>query len=219
MAKKQAINVVWFKRDPRLRDHAPLAAAIAAGKPTLLLFFFQPSLWQHPATDARHGRFQLQSLADMAARPEPLGIALHMVHGEVLPFFEALHMRFHSDSLFSYRETGMRLTDNRDPAMLDFGAAHGIQWTEAVTMGNNRIRIDNPVKQLKEHDPDGDFIRPWVQEPAKVPSPLIHEPWQMTDMEQQFADCEMGLDYPFPIVDLVESGRLARSPLVLFKAS
>ncbi|HAS45288.1 MAG TPA: hypothetical protein DCS93_32695, partial [Microscillaceae bacterium] len=36
------INVVWFKRDLRLQDHAPLKAAIESGLPTLLIYIFEP---------------------------------------------------------------------------------------------------------------------------------------------------------------------------------
>jgi len=31
MTNRPAINILWFKRDLRLRDHAPLAAALEAG--------------------------------------------------------------------------------------------------------------------------------------------------------------------------------------------
>ncbi len=39
---------MWFKRDLRLRDHAPLRAAIDAGKPLLLLYCFEPSVMADP---------------------------------------------------------------------------------------------------------------------------------------------------------------------------
>jgi len=45
---KQAINIVWFKRDLRLRDHAPLKAAIDNGLPTLLIYCFEPSMMRLP---------------------------------------------------------------------------------------------------------------------------------------------------------------------------
>ncbi len=59
------INILWFKRDLRLRDHAPLQAALAAGKPLLMLYCFEPSVLADPNYDPRHWRFVTESLADL----------------------------------------------------------------------------------------------------------------------------------------------------------
>lgn len=59
------INILWFKRDLRLRDHAPLRAAIDAGKPLLLLYCFEPSVMAHPNYDLRHWRFVHECLTDL----------------------------------------------------------------------------------------------------------------------------------------------------------
>jgi len=36
------INIVWFKRDLRLSDHQPLAAALALRQPLLLIYILEP---------------------------------------------------------------------------------------------------------------------------------------------------------------------------------
>jgi deoxyribodipyrimidine photo-lyase len=38
---------------------------------------------------------------------------------------------------------------------------------------------------------------------------LIHEPWKLNAIEQQFYHCEIGKDYPFPIVDIDETRKKA----------
>jgi len=38
---------------------------------------------------------------------------------------------------------------------------------------------------------------------------IIHEPWKLNHIEQQFYNCEIGKDYPFPIVDIEESRKRA----------
>ena len=84
---------------------------------------------------------------------------------------------------------------------------------QAGTTGVNTIRIYNPVKQSHDHDPEGEFIRRWVPELEPVPGPLIHEPWTMSSLEQEFCGVRIGKDYPHPIVDLEESGRRARNKI------
>ena len=84
---------------------------------------------------------------------------------------------------------------------------------QAGTTGINTIRMYNPVKQGKDHDPDGLFIKKWIPELANVPKEYIHEPWFMTSMDQELCNIQIGKDYPLPIVDLQESGKLARAKI------
>ena len=48
---------------------------------------------------------------------------------------------------------------------------------QSGTTGINSIRIYNPVKQSRDHDPDGIFIKKWVPELAHLAPSEIHEPW------------------------------------------
>lgn len=78
----------------------------------------------------------------------------------------------------------------------------GWQWTAGVgTDAAPYFRIFNPVMQGQKFDPQGDYVRQWVPELARVPVRFIHEPWQMSTAEQRAAGCMLGQDYPPPIVD------------------
>lgn len=83
-----------------------------------------------------------------------------------------------------------------------------IQMQAGTTTGNT-IRIYNPIKNSQQHDSEGIFIKRWLPELAEIPTQLIHEPWKLNLIEQQFYKCEIGKDYPEPIVDIEETRKYA----------
>ncbi len=80
---------------------------------------------------------------------------------------------------------------------------------QSGTTGINTIRIYNPIKNSEEHDSEGVFIKQWIPELEEVPISLLHEPWKMNEMEQQFYNCKIGVDYPAPIVNIEETRKFA----------
>jgi deoxyribodipyrimidine photo-lyase len=80
---------------------------------------------------------------------------------------------------------------------------------QSGTTGINTIRIYSPIKNSEEHDPEGIFIKQWLPELSDVPLSLLHEPWKMNSIEQQFYNCEIGKEYPSPIVNIEETRKYA----------
>ena len=93
----------------------------------------------------------------------------------------------------------------------------GIHYSQAQmqsgTTGINSVRIYSPIKQVRDHDPEGLFIRQWVPELALVPSEFIAQPETMPFDVQISANCVIGQDYPSPIVEHTSAVKEARRKL------
>ncbi len=90
---------------------------------------------------------------------------------------------------------------------------------QASTTGINMPRVYNPVKQSLDQDAEGLFIKEWVPELRKIPTPLLHQPWRLSAMEQILYNCRLGEDYPYPLVDYQQSGKYAVEKLWSFRQS
>jgi len=91
-----------------------------------------------------------------------------------------------------------------------------LQMQSGIT-GINTIRIYNPIKNSMELDEDAGFIKTWIPELSLVPSKLIHEPWKMSNLEQEMYQVIIGKDYPYPIVDIEESRKNASEIMWSFR--
>ncbi len=86
----------------------------------------------------------------------------------------------------------------------------GWQWAASTgTDPQPYFRIFNPTIQGKHYDPDGEYVRRYVPELARVPARYVHEPWTMPEAVQRAAGCVIGRDYSAPIVDHAEARELA----------
>jgi deoxyribodipyrimidine photo-lyase len=75
--------------------------------------------------------------------------------------------------------------------------SHGWQWVAGTgTDASPYFRVFNPVKQGRDHDPDGDYVRRWVPELRGVAGKAVHEPWLLPGGPPA--------GYPLPIVDHAE---------------
>lgn len=165
MVQHAGVQVVWFKRDLRLSDHAPLAEAAASGIPTLLLYLFEPELLNADDSDPRHWRFVRQSLVDMHIRLQAHGLALYVCYTDALPFFQNLCGQLPIVRVLSHEETGTRITYDRDMAIARFLKEKNIEWKEFQTNG--------VVRRLPNR---GDWAERWTR--------TMHEPQHTVDMSR-----------------------------------
>lgn len=110
-----------------------------------------------------------------------------------------------------WRETGLHLARE----FLDYEP--GIHWPQiqmqSGTTGINTLRIYNPIKQARDQDPEGKFVREWLPALKNVPNTWIFEPWLMTPELQQRYGCVIGQDYPEPIISVELAIKAARKKI------
>lgn len=71
------------------------------------------------------------------------------------------------------------------------------------------FRIFNPITQSEKFDAQGNYIRHWVPELARLPNAYIHAPWQAPANVLNSAGVMIGKTYPAPICDLKQTRELA----------
>ncbi len=135
MIAEAPIHIVWLKRDLRISDHAPLTAAIQAGRPVLLLYIFEPSLISHPNYSSMHWAFVWQGLLSLSAKLKSRSIGLKIEFAEALNVFEKLASQHSIAGVYSYCETGLKLTYDRDKALQSLFTSKGIVWNESQYAG------------------------------------------------------------------------------------
>jgi deoxyribodipyrimidine photo-lyase len=87
-------------------------------------------------------------------------------------------------------------------------AANDMGWQWSAGTGCDAqpyFRVFNPTLQGNRFDVEGDYVRRWVPELARLPKKYIHEPWKAPPSVQRDAGVHVGNDYPTPIVDLSET--------------
>lgn len=71
------------------------------------------------------------------------------------------------------------------------------------------FRVFNPLLQGEKFDKEGEYVKTYCPELAKLPSKLIHQPWAADKNVLKACGIELGKDYPKPIVDLKASRQRA----------
>ncbi len=82
----------------------------------------------------------------------------------------------------------------------------GWQWTAGCGAdAAPYFRVFNPMLQSVKCDPEGQYVRRWVPELAKLPTKWIHQPWEAPEEVLASAAVALGVNYPRPMVDHFEA--------------
>ena len=189
------VNVLWLKRDLRIKDHAALLAASQSPLPLLVVYFFEPSLSYHYDFDLRHWRFVYESLTELKSQ----GLKVHVFHSEVQSVFEELIEHYEIQTVYSHQETGIQLTFDRDKAMKRFFKAHKISWHEFQSNG--------VIRGLKNRDNWDqrwiNFMRSEVLEISLQDMSLVE---MDPDVYERLKGSELPAEIKIPVSDFQKGG-------------
>ncbi len=178
--------------------------------------FFQSILYHFPRV--RHESFR-ESLRDLAWLDNPEDLSAWQQGRTGYPIVDAAMRQLLETGWMHNRTRMLSASFLTKDLLVDW--RHGERWfmqhlLDGDTAANNGgwqwvagtgtdaapyFRIFNPTTQAKKFDPDGAYIRRWLPELHQVPLQYLYEPWTMPADVQESAGCQIGRDYPAPIVD------------------
>jgi len=174
---RRPVSIVWFKRDLRIADHAPLVAAAASG-PVLPLWIVEPGQWRAPEASARQYLFQAESAAELSADLAALGQPLVVRVGEPVEVFRALAASVTIGAIEAHQESTGERDYARDRAVRAWARAAGIPFREH--------RQNGAIRALGSRDgwaarwerftraplvPTPEALAPVAIDPGTIPSP------------------------------------------------
>lgn len=157
------VQVVWFKRDLRVHDHAPLAQAATRG-PILAIYVYEPAVITAPDFAAQHLGFINESLAELDTELRVRGSRLHRLCGDITAVLERLLIKTPFADLWTHEETGNAVTFARDISVAAWCRSRGVTWHEIPQSGVVRglkdrngwskrweKRMNQPISLAPEH--------------------------------------------------------------------
>lgn len=134
----QSRALVWFKRDLRIHDHAPLVATLqltAQHAGALALFMIEPEWLQSPECDTSHVDFALACVSELRTALAARGLPLLVRVGSAVPVLATLHTELGFTHLLSHEETGSGWSYTRDIAVGAWCKAQQVVWQEFTQTG------------------------------------------------------------------------------------
>jgi deoxyribodipyrimidine photo-lyase len=127
--------IVWFKRDFRVNDHAPLLAASMSNAPIIPLYIVEPEYWAQPCASRRHWHFIHDCLVDLNADLTDLGQPLIIKVGDACKVIKNLHLEHDVSEVYAHEETGNLWTYDRDIAFQHMCKINNISLHEYPSNG------------------------------------------------------------------------------------
>tara|TARA_S200000501_G_C20828180_1_gene745938 strand:+ start:417 stop:1916 length:1500 start_codon:yes stop_codon:yes gene_type:complete len=130
---KNITSLVWFKKDLRTVDHAPLYHAALNGDVTCI-YIYEDEMMKSPFSE-RHFNFLQNSLIELDWSLRKLGSYLQIFRGDPQVVFSEILEHCHIEAVYSHEETGDWKSFQRDKKIATFFRDKGIHWNEFQSNG------------------------------------------------------------------------------------
>lgn len=151
------VEIVWFKRDLRIKDHQPLLNASVVGD-IIPLYIIEPNLWRQPDVSDRQYDFLAESLEDLNKSLRNLGQELIIRVGNAEEIFINLINEYSIKNVWSHQETWNYWTYQRDIKLRKLFKVNNVNW--------NELPINGVVRLLKYRK---GWAKLFYQEMVKMP--------------------------------------------------
>ena len=132
---KKKINIVWLKRDLRTQDHLPLLNAEKAVHPYVILYLFDTDLINYPDTSPRHLQFIYHSIKSINMVLKDYHGKVEVCYGKSVDIFSFIFKNYEVHHVFSYQESGIQISWNRDKEIKGLCAKYGVCWQQSQQNG------------------------------------------------------------------------------------
>lgn len=164
--QKPKVQIVWFKRDLRTADHAPLLLASEKGA-VLPVYIFEPELWQLNDASVRQWAFIADCLAELNQDLTRLGQPLVQLFGKVIGVLQELQKSYEIEAVWSHQESGNLWTFQRDLTVKAWLKSHNIAWHEFKQ--NPIQRGSNNQRNAWQTQAEAFFNQACLPEPTALP--------------------------------------------------
>ena len=163
-------------------DHEPLMRAIQTEQKVLLLYSFEPFWTNDNHYGEKHIRFIKQSLQDLQSQLRPFNTKILLCEADFPIILNQLATILPLNQVFSYQETGMKITYERDKAVAKWCRQHGVEWKESIQNG-----VFRGIKNRKQWKSDWvDFINSPMDKP-NMSSANLYTIEEIKDLERTLA--------------------------------
>ena len=138
-----ATQLVWYKRDLRIKDHAPLAHAANAGC-CVCLYVYEPEIIEAEDFDTVHLKLINESLIELRENLRQRGGELLLRTGTMPEVLEELHREIGFAKIWAHEETFNGVSYQRDRRVRAWAKASGVPINEVPQYG--------VVRRLKDRD-------------------------------------------------------------------
>ena len=154
-------QLVWYKRDLRVSDHAPLVHASEA-ECCVCLYVYEPEIIEAEDFDAAHLNFINESLVELRESLRQRGGELLLRTGRMPDVLEQLHQEIGFDFIWAHEETFNQISYQRDRRVR--------AWAKSKQVPLKEIPQYGVVRRLKNRDG-------WAKQCAqRMQQPLLAAP-------------------------------------------